>query len=233
MTVTKGKKGMPAGVFKMKYQLKQITPKIIAVIIKNQYDRAMLFCRVQEFYESAGGALFKDSKFSIWDYFKWYSEKYKQRCFSYTKDFTGFNLPLIVAKKCYEFNDIESPYDRTMKNIIDELWTNNGDGKYLIGVDSLKNSTFDHELAHAFYYTNLEYKQKMDTLTKKLSRANILKFKKNLFSLGYCKSVLKDEIQAYMSTEINKRITKGILNKKRIHQNYKLIFKKYKLKLIK
>jgi hypothetical protein len=214
----------------MKYKLKQITPKITAVVIKNQYDRAMLFCRVQEFYESAGNS-FRDKKFSIWNYFKWYSDKYKKGCFSYTIDYTGFNLPLIVAKKCYEINSVESPYDELMKKITDDLWENIGEGRYLIGVDSLKNSTFDHELAHALYYTDREYRLEMDSLTSKMNKNNIKRYKKNLSALGYCSSVFKDEIQAYMSTEVNKKITRGTTNAKKIHQLYKSIFKKYKSKI--
>lgn len=210
----------------MKYTIKQITHKITAVVVKDHYERSMLFCRVQEFYESAG-INFRNKKFSIWEYFKWYSKKYEKGCFSYTADFTGFNLPLIVAKKCYEVNDVETPYDEIMSEIINRLWIN-GEGRYLIGVDSLNNSTFDHELAHAFYYTNLEYKNTMDSITENLGKSKYNKFKKNLFSLGYCKEVVKDEIQAYMATEINKKITSGITNKKTMHQKYKSIFKKYK-----
>ena len=33
-------------------EVKELYPKIFGVSIKNNYDRAMLFCRYQEFYES-------------------------------------------------------------------------------------------------------------------------------------------------------------------------------------
>lgn len=210
----------------MKYKLKEIAPKIFAVIVPDRYDRAMLFCRVQEFYESAG-VKFKDSKFSVWDYFKWYSNKYKTGCFSYPKDFVGFNLPLIVAKKCYSMNDIETPYDKEMHKIIDKLFVN-GERQYLIGVDSLKTSTFAHELAHGLYYTDIEYANSMNEITRLIPKSTLRKFKKNLRTIGYCRDVMDDEIQAYMATEINKKITKGILNKKQIHEKYRKVFKKYK-----
>jgi len=38
---------------------------------------------------------------------------------------------------------------------------------------------------------------------------------------------MKDEIQAYMSTDTDYRILKGITQKKTIHKKYKSIFKKY------
>lgn len=208
----------------MKYKIKEIKPDIFAVVVKDDYERAMLFCRVQEFYESPG-IFFRDKKFSIWDYYRWYSKE-GSGSFSYPKDFVGFNLPLVVAKKCYEINELETPYDIEMYKIVNSLYKS-GRRSYLIGVDSLKNSTFRHEMAHALYYSNLEYKSEMDDLTRGLSEFNISKFKKNLKSMGYCSSVLKDEIQAYMSTEVNKKVARGIKNKKLLHQKYKFVLKKY------
>ena len=108
----------------MKYKIKEIRPNIFAVVVKDDYERAMLFCRVQEFYESPRSS-FRDKKFSIWDYFKWYSKE-NFGSFSYPNDFVGFNFPLVVAKKCYEMNELETPYDIEMKKIVDDLYD---DGK--------------------------------------------------------------------------------------------------------
>lgn len=208
----------------MKYKIKEIRPDVFAVVIKNGYERAMLFCRVQEFYESQG-ASFRDKKFSIWDYFRWYSSQ-NSGCFSYPSDFVGFNLPLVVAKKCYQINEIETPYDIEMKKIVDDLYKEGRRG-YIIGVDSLENCTFKHELAHALYYSDLNYKSRMDDVTKTISQFNVSKLKRNLHSIGYCSKVFKDEVQAYMSTEINRKITKGMKNKKSIHQKYRSILREY------
>jgi len=208
----------------MKYKIKEIRPNIFAVVVKDDYERAMLFCRVQEFYESPGVS-FRDKKFSIWEYYRWYSRE-NFGSFSYPMDFVGFNLPLVVAKKCYEMNELETPYDIEMKKIVDDLY-DDGKRNYLIGVDSLKNSTFRHELAHALYYSDLDYKSEMDDLTRALSEFNMSRFKRNLQAIGYCSGVVKDEIQAYMSTEINKKITRGIKNKKSLHQKYKSVLKRY------
>jgi hypothetical protein len=208
----------------MKYRIKEIKTNIFAVVVKDDYERAMLFCRVQEFYESPVTS-FRDKKFSIWDYYRWYSKE-NSGSFSYPRDFVGFNLPLIVAKKCYEMNDLETPYDIEMKNIVDGLHKN-GQRGYLIGVDSLKNCTFRHELAHALYYSNLDYKSEMDDLTRGISEFNMSRFRKNLKAIGYCSGVVKDEIQAYMSTEVNKKITRGVKNKKSLHQKYKSVLKRH------
>ena len=208
----------------MKYKTIKITEQIIAVQVKDRYDRAMLFCRAQEFYESLNNK-FRDKKFSIWDYYRWYSRE--NGCFSYPRDFTGFNMPLIVAKRCYELNDIETPYDRVMTEIVDRYFVN-GEKKYLIGVDSLKNSTFKHEMCHAMYYVNNEYRTSMDELTESVPWKSRQRMKKNLAGMGYCNAVFKDEVQAYMATEINNKLCCGVGGCKKIHLKYKSVFKKMK-----
>ncbi|NDB56269.1 hypothetical protein EB169_10645, partial [archaeon] len=72
----------------------EVKPNIFAVIIPNGFDRAMTFCRVQEFYESPNPQ-FRGKHFSMWDYMKWYSKEY-DRGFSYPNDWSGFNIPFEV-----------------------------------------------------------------------------------------------------------------------------------------
>lgn len=207
-------------------KVKEILPEVFAVVVPDNYERAMLFLRVQEFYESPYKNI-RQSKFSIWDYFSLYARDMGEGCFSYPSDFSGFNLPLIVAKKCYELNDIETPYDVKMNEIVEKKFVN-GRRQYLIGVGSLSDSTFRHELAHALYYTNANYRCEMDDLTNSLSQSNYAKFKKNLTQIGYFPGVFKDEIQAYMSEESDSKASKGVADRKTIHQRYKKVFKKYK-----
>lgn len=206
----------------MKYKTIKVTEQIILVVVKNDYDRAMLFCKVQEFYESPNRK-FRGNNFSIWDYMRWYSEK--SGSFSYPSDFTGFNLPMLVAKKCYDTNDIETPYDKTMSEIINRYFVN-GERRYLIGADSPKGDTFDHELCHALYYTDLAYRNLMDEITDGIGKRNMARFKKNLLSMGYHASVLKDETQAYMATEVNKKFCDGVSGAKKLHLKYRSAFKK-------
>lgn len=205
----------------IKYKIKFVKPNVFVLVVPDHYERAMLFWRVQEFYESSCPR-FRSQKFSFWDYAHWYAKKNEQ-CFSYPADFVGFNVPVIVAKRCYELNDLETPYDREMRAIVDSIFIN-GERQYIIGSEALKGDTFDHEMAHALYYTNKEYKHEMDTITKSLSKSDFSRLKKNLSKLGYYKSVFKDEIQAYMSTELSDRICRGVSNNKEIHKSYKKVF---------
>lgn len=209
----------------IKFKVKEVRPNIVAVVIPDDYDRAMFFWRVQEFYESPSRR-FRDAKFSVWEYARWYAKK-GGGCFSYPKDFVGFNLPLVFAKKCYEVNDLETPYDVEMKALVDSLFVN-GERKYLIGAESLKGLTFDHELAHGLYYVDLDYKNSMDDLTKSVPKSSMVAFKKNLSKIGYCSAVFKDEIQAYMATEANPKISKGVASKRELHRRYRRVFRQFR-----
>lgn len=207
----------------IEYTLKEVRPSIFAVVVPNDYDRAMLFCRVQEFYES-DNSLFNGQDFSIWDYMKWYSEKNKG-LFTYPKDWNGFNIPFSVALNCIIGTEEETPYDKIMQDILDKiLLTENYYGSYIIGTKLDNGITFKHEMAHALYYTNEEYKNIVDKLTSAipLKYYNIMAI--NLLNLGYDKSVIDDEIQAYMSTNYNhKYFNNGIEIEmlKELHKKYK------------
>ena len=203
---------------KFKYKVNKICKNIYVVIVPNQYDRAMLFCRIQEFYENPSEKI-RNKFFSIWDFYKDYSVKCGS--FTYTKDWSGYNLPLNIAKKCYKINKVETPYDKIMLNILNK--TNDSDG-YLIGTDKDSGSIFNHELCHAFYYTNIDYKNEMDLLTKSISKNHYNTMKNNLLKKGYNKTVVMDEIQAYLSTEKNPFIIKN----SNLHKKYKKIFDKFK-----
>lgn len=180
----------------MKYQIKEVKSNIYAVIIKDKYDRAMLFCRAQEYYECPSPK-FRGKKFSIWDYMKWYHERYG-RGFSYGDDWSGFNIPIKVINECYnKLNKFESPYDKIMYNIVVEVYKKNSDG-YVIGCGSTNCDTFKHEVCHGLYYTNKDYKKQMDALTKGLPKKYYNKFKENILEMGYAAKVVDDEIQAYL-----------------------------------
>jgi hypothetical protein len=206
----------------MEYSLKEVVSNIFSVTTPDNYDLCMLFCRAQEFYESPNRKV-RNCKFSIWDYYKWYSKTYSG-CFSYVKDWSGFNLPIEIAIQCYKLNKIETPYDDLFIKIIKQTKSKNG---YIIGVNKIGNSTYYHELCHGLYYTNKNYKKDMNSITNNLSKSNLKKMTKNLLDLGYCSKVVKDEIQAYMATEDNPKISKGIASKKSIHKYYKEVFLRF------
>ena len=215
---------------KIEYTLKEVKDNIFAVIVPNDYNRAMLFCRVQEFYESDNDD-FVNTDFDMWEYVRWYSMKNKNS-FTYAKDWSGFNIPFKVAVNCMIAIKNKTPYDDVMEEIIDEILRNHNYSlsSYIIGTKSDKGSEFKHEMCHALYYTNKTYKDTADVLTSLISIKYKNIFKENLIALGYNESVIDDEIQAYMMTNYkSKYFSKEVPTDwmKRTHEYYKEQLNKY------
>lgn len=218
----------------VKGKLREIAPYIFGISIKDPYQRAMLFCRYQEFYESPFKEI-RGKSFTLEDYMDLYRRKNKKSFFSYPTDWSGYNIPSEVLKKAYKkFLGVGgSPYDEVMFDIIFACENSFGRfnqkaGKwYLIGADSFSSSTMDHEIAHGLYYTNDEYKEKCDFLISKIKKSDYNGMKKQLIKIGYAddKKIIDDEIQAYMSTGLIKKFdTKSL---KKYTKDFKSNFKNY------
>ena len=217
---------------KIQYSIKEIKPKVFAVVVPDRYHRAMLFMRVQEYYESPNPKFRGKKSFNIWEYIEWYSRK-NNDSFSYAAHWTGFNFPLEVALICYDtLEDVYTPYDDIMHKIAWDIYEMNKDsGKaYVIGVADLTSTTFQHELCHAYYHINKKYKKEMDAITKEIDPKIHKRMLKNLVNMGYTKKVFNDEIQAYTCMdsdyfEFNNKIPGGKLNK--LSKKYKVVYEKY------
>lgn len=212
---------------KLKYKIKEVKPNIFAVIVKDNYDRAMLFCRGQEYYESPNKK-FRGKHFSIWDYMKWYSEEYG-RGFSYGSDWGGFNIPFETLWECYEglsnLPEWETPYDGYMWEILVQIDNIRDTNKraYIIGADSLDSDTFTHEVCHGLWYTNAAYKKETKFIVNAIDPAHYDIFKTNLLEMGYTDKVIDDEIQAYLTTNWDyDKFGKGVDLEKR--KKYHLAF---------
>jgi hypothetical protein len=221
---------------KIEYKIEEVRPNVFAVIVKDHYHRAMLFCRVQEYYESPNPE-FRGKNFSIWDYIEWYSKEHRD-VFTYTFDWGGFNIPLKTAWDCYEkLKEYESPYDSVMDNIISTIELKMFNKKntrnwnaYIIGADSTESDTFEHEICHGLYATNKQYKELVDEVTISIPFKEYQIFRKNLLDMGYNGIVIDDEIQAYLSTNYDySKFSKGVSRKlcKELHKQYKQIFNLY------
>ena len=220
---------------KIQYNIKEIKPKVFAVIVPDRYHRAMLFMRVQEYYESPNSK-FRGKAFGIWDYIEWYSKKHHNN-FSYAADWVGFNFPLKVAEKCYDnIYMYYTPYDAIMSKILKEIRekveTNYGPKTkaYIIGVEDTVSTTFQHELCHAYYHINKKYKKEVDAITELIDPTIYKRMCKNLEDMGYTEQVFYDEVQAYTCMdsdyfEFNNKIPGSKL--KKLSKKYKVIYEKY------
>ena len=200
-------------------ELKQIAPNIYCVAIEDAYDRAMLFARYQEFYESPVKGI-RNKFFTLEGLMKRYRDHYKKETFTYPEDWAGYNIPSNVLWKAYDtFYKDRNEYDKIMSDIIYfcENYPLQFDKPrtkwYLIGTDNFKSTTMNHEMAHALYYTNPEYKKNCDELISKIKKSHYNKLKKILVSIGYLdnKKIIDDEIQAFMSTGLYDKLDDEVL----------------------
>lgn len=192
----------------VKGKVKEIRPFIYCVEIDDDYDRAMLFCRYQEFYESPYKR-FRGKPFTWMEYMRFYKTSWKKRTFTYPDDWSGYNIPSNVLDKANDTFYKETEYDEVMNNIyfycaINAQNKNNGTrcNWYLIGASSKDKGTTNHEIAHGLYFTNKEYKKNVTNLIKNIKPIHYEKLKKKLIKMGYVddKKIIDDEIQAFMST---------------------------------
>jgi hypothetical protein len=209
----------------VKGTLKRLKPNIFGIAIPDSYDRGMLFCRYQEFYESPIKE-FRGKVFTLERFMRVYAKWKGVKHFSYPSDWGGYNIPseaLISASELFLYSsNYHNEYDPIMADIIEFCQEESNDMPfYLIGVDSFeltadtKYNVMRHELSHGLYYTNEEYRNKCNELVSSISKEDYDFIKKELLKIGYVndKKILYDETQAFLSTGlygglINKRVKK-------------------------
>lgn len=161
---------------------------------------AMFFLRYQEYYESINPE-FRGQNFYLLDYISWYVEYTGKMMFTYPKDFIGYNLPSDSIKDCclgIPEGD-KNKYDWMMNKLWCDLQIESNGKFYIIGTIR-KDSTYQHEIAHALYYLEPEYRKAMDMITGHLPE----KFRRSMYNILatiYADKVFRDETQAYMATD--------------------------------
>jgi len=209
--------------------IQEVAPSIFAVIVKNDYDRCMLFCRYSEFYESPFKNI-RGKDFSLQFFMKYYIEKNKLNSFEYHNHWAGFNIPSIIIEKALKKFTIKNEYDVLMEKIYNYCNNNQKNNNfYLIGVKKMEGDITNHEIAHGLYYLNKDYKREMKSLIHKINQKDYGTIKKKLISLGYTnkKTIIDDEIQAYLSNKLDKSFDTN--NIRSLQKDFKYVLKKYML----
>lgn len=214
--------------------VKEVSPRIYCAIIDDDYDRAMLFCRYQEYYESPNKK-FRGKYFSWEEYMRFYKDFWKKDTFTYPIDWSGYNIPSNILDGGVDAFYKQTEYDKIMNDIyfyceIDSQNKNEGTRTdwYLIGASSKDTKTMDHEIAHGFYFTNKEYKMRMLYQLSLIPKKIMDKIDKKLIKMGYAndRKILDDEAQAFLSTGLyNGLETKEI---KKYEKPFIKVFKEYK-----
>lgn len=191
------------------YSISPITG-IVHVRYNTRYELCSSFMRLQEFYESDLPGI-QGNVFSLEQYMDAYAKR--NGGFSYTMDWSGFNIPSnIFHLFIHHYRD--SVLDKLLldkeKILIDAINAQvnavlpSDATFYIIGSykDCVREaSVIQHEVAHALYNLDLDYKYHADIACNVLpDRDAIIDVLKEW---GYSGSVIHDEVQAYASTNCN------------------------------
>ncbi len=188
------------------YKIKEFVKNVFVVEVPNMKHRSMLFLRAEEFYESPNPR-FKGKNFDVSEYLEWYSKsKYaskKNNIESYIYDWDGFNIPYDVAARCYKKlksrPDLMTPYDLYFYDILKFVTKHKDPGKaYIICTSKFRSRTTLHELHHAMYYLDKNYRKDVHKFLRKIPIKTLKELKNILFDLGYAKKVLYDELMTYL-----------------------------------
>ena len=216
----------------VKGEVKEVFPKIFCAFIDDDYDRAMLFCRYQEFYESPYKQ-FRGKYFSWAQYMRSYKDQWKKDTFTYPIDWSGYNIPSTVVEKGLNVFNKETEYDKIMNDIYyfcENYPLRLGDSRgtwYLIGSSSKDLKTMNHEISHGLFASNKNYRRATLYQLSLIPKKTMDKIYKKLIKMGYVndRKILDDEAQAFLSTGLyNGLETKEI---KKYEKTFIKIFKDF------
>lgn len=198
-------------------KVKQQKYNSIWVSADSQEELTITFMRFSEFYESPNPN-FKNNVFTIGQLKSWYSLTYGAD--TYHKDWTGFNIPSSVLIPFKQ--GLFDPLIEEERSLLD-LFKYRNDNFYIIGAQN--DSVLRHELAHALYASNIKYRNSIDAYILK-HKSGLKKASKYIIDKGYCKEVLNDELQAYITDNEDEYIIKN--TSENIIQHINTIYQRYR-----
>jgi hypothetical protein len=156
----------------------------------SQKELGETFIRFQEYYESPSQK-FRNKIFTLGHIKNYYSLQYGADL--YSELWIGFNFPSSVLIPFKQ--GLFDPLTTQEKELL-ALLKYRHDNFYIIGAQN--NSTLRHELSHAMYGYDSKYKNEIDNFIFK-NKKGFAKVSKHILKRGYDKSVLNDELQAYVT----------------------------------
>lgn len=168
----------------------QVADGIYVVRFATQYALASTFLRIQEHYESSR---FRGRVFSLEDYMDWYAAQFG--AFTYYDDWTGFNVPSTAFAAFYSGRF--DPLLRKEQQLL-RLFAKVRAPFYVIGL--FNDDDLMHELAHALFFLHTGYRREVRAALREHNTASV---RERLAALGYHRSVLEDEVHAYVLAGLN------------------------------
>lgn len=192
-------------------KVEAITKDIIMLVFKNKHTAARAMIRPQEFYESPMDEI-RNNTFTLGKLRELYANSPERSgssgVFSYFSgntfdgDWSGFNIPSYALRPFIKGTfDPLTPHEEDMVMLFrDKL-----EPYYIIGVyekeDGSKHA-IDHEISHALFYVNKEYKAEIQAALKESNQQELIRAVKDfLISWGYSETVIEDEFHAYCGVD--------------------------------
>lgn len=166
----------------------RVAEGIYLLRFETQYELTSTFLRVQEHYESPE---FHGRIFTLEQYMDWYVAE--NGAFTYFKDWSGFNVPSTAFAPFYagKFDPLTRKEQRLLG-----LFRNLQGRFYVIGIyDGGKKGTLTHELAHALFFIDDDYRHAVREAMRGYDTSAL---EKKLIGAGYARHVIPDEVQAYI-----------------------------------
>ena len=187
---------------------KKLGKQFLLFTFKTQKEITTTFFRMEEFYESPLKVLFHKN-FTVFDFLQ--ESMDDDGKIDYFSKWIGFNIPGHSIK---EWADLVCPnYTPKEMEVLNHINSKVDVSQpfYIIAAKEGNTDVMDHEIAHALYYLNKEYKSRMNGLVLHMKKHFPVQYKKVqdwLKEMGYNRSVFTDETQAYMSTSDKKEMMK-------------------------
>lgn len=165
----------------------------------DQQEMARTFVRFQEHYESPK---YKEKIFTLTEFTDWYA---KTQGTDYFSDWEGFNFP---GANLNPFMDGRfNPLTEQEHGVCQACAPHRSGGPFYV-IASLKGDeqTFLHEIAHALYYLNSEYRTKVMSILG-ASGGSVVE---HLAAKGYGSGVLQDELHAYLLCDRQYLMSEGV-----------------------
>lgn len=195
------------------YSVSFIRPNVLHIIADTQYDATAMMIRISEFYESSLPSI-RYNLFTLDEVQDAYASLNNNEM-TYYEDWTGFNIPGDVVMSFYrsysqssftELSRRELLLHQMLRQHCPQMVSVDAAQYYLIVTCRGCESALNHELAHAYWYMNSEYRDKMTAMMTACRQPltaigeQLFLLEMNLSEMGYSHDVLEDELQAYMST---------------------------------
>ena len=187
------------------YKSKVIGGNILALEFKDAIPMTMMFMRFQEYGEGIPKIRDKNPVPEgdvLYHYYRKFGTIY------YTAGYAGFNLRGDLFN---EFTDIRNDpplfsntLERELENLVYKHFSNKGDQFFIVAYMKGDKVTKKHELLHALYYLNAEYREKVNAVLDKVSTKRAKRYLQTMdYTFGGKNGdwILYDEIQAYVLSD--------------------------------